>query len=339
MAEALPDAGEDAAAAMMPPRRGAKEMTFSLRCLKDKLVPIGVTVLVAALLIAVIALAARKCPSCPSPILPSCSGNGIGFGEKCFYFVEDEADWNRSRSFCLSRRAQLATIDSREDLRFLLRYGRALHYWVGLQREGSDPWRWINGSLFNNLFAEVATPRSNSVELWDRRILCPLVSLRRLRRDLGISKRAGKNIYPALRSLILRAWCPCLGDSEVGGERESWRNEAELKPRSSGAAFWHPGAVPHPVCALPWPPRAKPCLNLGGLFLANPMQQRAARVGAELPLPHRRAGVRPPFPHHRQPGEHREHDFNQPHTLGCCLQQQRFISSDDFFFFPQKKAP
>ncbi|XP_035170327.1 C-type lectin domain family 2 member A-like isoform X2 [Oxyura jamaicensis] len=152
MAEALPDAGEDAAAAMMPPRRGAKEMTFSLRCLKDKLVPIGVTVLVAALLIAVIALAARKCPSCPSPILPSCSGNGIGFGEKCFYFVEDEADWNRSRSFCLSRRAQLATIDSREDLRFLLRYGRALHYWVGLQREGSDPWRWINGSLFNNLF-------------------------------------------------------------------------------------------------------------------------------------------------------------------------------------------
>uniref|UniRef100_A0A8B9BIX0 C-type lectin domain-containing protein n=1 Tax=Anser brachyrhynchus TaxID=132585 RepID=A0A8B9BIX0_9AVES len=81
-----------------------------------------------------------------------CSENGIGFGEKCFYFVEEEADWNRSQSFCLSRRAQLATIDSQEDLHFLLRYGRALHYWVGLQREGSNPWRWFNGSLFNNLY-------------------------------------------------------------------------------------------------------------------------------------------------------------------------------------------
>ncbi|KAM9168503.1 C-type lectin domain family 2 member D-related protein-like isoform 5-T5 [Mergus octosetaceus] len=151
MAEALPDAGEDPAAVMMSPRQAATETTFSLKCLKDKLFPIGVTVLVAALLIAIIALAARKCPSCPSPILPSCSGNGIGFREKCFYFVEDEANWNKSQSFCLSQGCQLATIDSQEDLRFLLRYGRALHYWVGLHREGSDPWRWCNGSLFNNL--------------------------------------------------------------------------------------------------------------------------------------------------------------------------------------------
>uniref|UniRef100_A0A8B9US10 C-type lectin domain-containing protein n=1 Tax=Anas zonorhyncha TaxID=75864 RepID=A0A8B9US10_9AVES len=138
---------------MMPSCRGAKEMTFSLKCLKNKLFPIRVTVLVAALLIAIIALAARKCPSCPSPILPSCPGNGIRFGEKCFYFVEDEANWNKSQSFCLSQGAQLATIDSQEDLRFLLRYGHALYYWVSLHREGFDPWRWCNGSLFNNLFS------------------------------------------------------------------------------------------------------------------------------------------------------------------------------------------
>uniref|UniRef100_A0A8C3BN96 C-type lectin domain-containing protein n=1 Tax=Cairina moschata TaxID=8855 RepID=A0A8C3BN96_CAIMO len=99
---------------------------------------------------------ARKCPSCPSPILPSCSGNGIGFREKCFYFVENETNWNTSQSFCLSQGAQLATIDSQEDLRFLLRYGRPLHFWVGLHREGSDPWRWCNGSLFNNLYVLAA---------------------------------------------------------------------------------------------------------------------------------------------------------------------------------------
>nr|XP_047912213.1 C-type lectin domain family 2 member A-like isoform X4 [Anser cygnoides] len=152
MAEALPDAGEDPAAAMMPPRRGAKEMTFSLKCLKDKMVPIGVTVLVAALLISVIALAARKCPSCPSPILPSCSENGIGFGEKCFYFVEEEADWNRSQSFCLSRRAQLATIDSQEDLGFIMRYKGQGNHWFGLHEEGNGQWRWTNGTAFNTWF-------------------------------------------------------------------------------------------------------------------------------------------------------------------------------------------
>ncbi|XP_068520267.1 C-type lectin domain family 2 member A-like isoform X3 [Anas acuta] len=146
------EVAEDPGAVVMYLHEGATETTFSLKCLKDKLFPIGATVLVTVLLIAVIALAARKCPSCPSPILPTCSENGIGFREKCFYFVEDEANWNESQSFCLSLGAQLATIDSEEDLGFLLRYGRTLHYWVGLHQEGSDPWRWCNGSLFNNRF-------------------------------------------------------------------------------------------------------------------------------------------------------------------------------------------
>ncbi|NXA25946.1 CLC2E protein, partial [Ibidorhyncha struthersii] len=126
---------------------------FSLKCIKDKKVPIGVTLVVAALLLTIIALAAKKCPSCPScpsPVLPSCSENGIGYGEKCFYFVEDEADWNRSAVTCLSLGAHLATVDTWEELRFLLRYGGSLHYWVGLQRESSGPWKWFNGSLYNN---------------------------------------------------------------------------------------------------------------------------------------------------------------------------------------------
>ncbi|XP_010136638.1 PREDICTED: C-type lectin domain family 2 member D-like, partial [Buceros rhinoceros silvestris] len=128
---------------------------FSRKCIKDKKVPIGVTVVVAMLLLTIIALAARKCPSCPScpsPALRSCPEHGIGYGEKCFYFMEDEADWNRSQISCFSLRARLATIDTRDELRFLLRYGGSSHYWVGLQREGSGPWRWFNGSFFTNLF-------------------------------------------------------------------------------------------------------------------------------------------------------------------------------------------
>ncbi|XP_014816881.1 PREDICTED: C-type lectin domain family 2 member E-like isoform X5 [Calidris pugnax] len=93
-----------------------------------------------------------SCPSCPSPVLPSCREKGIGFGEKCFYFVEEEADWNGSESSCLALGAHLATIDTREELRFLLRYRSFWHYWVGLWRESSGPWKWFNGSLYNNMF-------------------------------------------------------------------------------------------------------------------------------------------------------------------------------------------
>ncbi|XP_010567573.1 PREDICTED: C-type lectin domain family 2 member A-like isoform X1 [Haliaeetus leucocephalus] len=148
--------GEESAAVMMPSQQRAEEGTsFSLKCIKDKKVPIGVTVVIAALLLTIIALAAKKCPSCPSgssPVLPSCLGTGIGYREKCFYFVEDETDWNRSQISCLSLGANLATIDTQEELHFLLRYGSSLHYWIGLHREGSGPWKWSNGSLFSNWF-------------------------------------------------------------------------------------------------------------------------------------------------------------------------------------------
>nr|XP_038043884.1 uncharacterized protein LOC106019355 isoform X1 [Anas platyrhynchos]XP_038043885.1 uncharacterized protein LOC106019355 isoform X1 [Anas platyrhynchos]XP_038043886.1 uncharacterized protein LOC106019355 isoform X1 [Anas platyrhynchos]XP_038043887.1 uncharacterized protein LOC106019355 isoform X1 [Anas platyrhynchos]XP_038043888.1 uncharacterized protein LOC106019355 isoform X1 [Anas platyrhynchos] len=60
MAETLPDAGEDPTAVMMSPRQRATETTFSLKCLKDKLIPIGATVLVTALVITVIALAGKR---------------------------------------------------------------------------------------------------------------------------------------------------------------------------------------------------------------------------------------------------------------------------------------
>ncbi|KAM6107024.1 early activation antigen CD69-like isoform 2-T3 [Phoenicopterus ruber ruber] len=141
---------------MNPSQRRAEEGTsFSLQCIKEKKVPIGVTVVVVALLFTVIALAAKKCPSCPfcpSPILPSCLEDGIGYGEKCFYFVEVEREWNSSQIFCRSLGAHLATIDTQKELRFLLRYGKTWHYWIGLQREDSGPWKWFNGSLFNNSF-------------------------------------------------------------------------------------------------------------------------------------------------------------------------------------------
>ncbi|NXN83549.1 CLC2E protein, partial [Bombycilla garrulus] len=124
---------------------------FSLKCSKDRKVTIVVTVLAVVLLltVAIIALVAKNHPPCTAPTLLSCLERGIGFGNKCFYFLEEEVDWEGSQQSCLSRQAHLATIDTREELRFLLRYGNFKEYWVGLRREDSGPWKWLNGSLFN----------------------------------------------------------------------------------------------------------------------------------------------------------------------------------------------
>uniref|UniRef100_A0A8B9T377 C-type lectin domain-containing protein n=1 Tax=Anas platyrhynchos TaxID=8839 RepID=A0A8B9T377_ANAPL len=76
-----------------------------------------------------------------------CPDTWIGFQSKCYYFSENRNDWNTSLENCKALEASLTSIDSLEELGFLLRYGRALHYWVGLHQEGSDPWRWCNGPL------------------------------------------------------------------------------------------------------------------------------------------------------------------------------------------------
>ncbi|XP_021269194.1 C-type lectin domain family 2 member D-like [Numida meleagris] len=142
----------------MDPHHGAKDASSRLKCIKDKLVPIAGTVLVAALLIAVIALAAQKRPSCSpcptaGPLPPSCPPEWIGVGTQCFYFVEDPADWDGGQRFCLSRGARLAAVESPQELGFVLRYGRSVQYWLGLRRERSGLWMWSNGSRFNNTFS------------------------------------------------------------------------------------------------------------------------------------------------------------------------------------------
>uniref|UniRef100_A0A8C9EXY4 C-type lectin domain-containing protein n=1 Tax=Pavo cristatus TaxID=9049 RepID=A0A8C9EXY4_PAVCR len=91
----------------------ASSADLSLKCIKDKLLPIAGTVLVAALLIK-----RPSCPPCPTaaPHLPGCPNDGIGVGTQCFYFVEDAADWDGGQRFCLSHGAQLATVESPQEL-------------------------------------------------------------------------------------------------------------------------------------------------------------------------------------------------------------------------------
>ncbi|XP_048338837.1 C-type lectin domain family 2 member B-like [Sphaerodactylus townsendi] len=93
----------------------------------------------------------------PSPALPtcpvaSCPNGWIGYQGKCYYFAKAEGNWTSSKMHCSSLNASLAVVDSQEEMNFMLRYKTNADHWIGLRRNLSQPWKWINGSIFNDWF-------------------------------------------------------------------------------------------------------------------------------------------------------------------------------------------
>ncbi|XP_021239515.1 C-type lectin domain family 2 member B-like isoform X2 [Numida meleagris] len=82
-----------------------------------------------------------------------CPNTWVGFQGKCHCFSNTKSDWNSSREHCERLRASLATIDTREEMEFMLRYQGPANCWIGLHREeGDERWTWADGSAFTNWF-------------------------------------------------------------------------------------------------------------------------------------------------------------------------------------------
>ncbi|XP_065419224.1 E3 ubiquitin-protein ligase TRIM11-like [Chrysemys picta bellii] len=114
---------------------------------------VAAVVVLAVLLIAVIVWSVSKASVTP-PDRPAacCPENWIGYHGKCYLFSDDEADWTSSQHFCSSHGASLAWPDTLQEEDFLMRHKDNLDPWIGLRRELAQPWKWPNGSVFNNLF-------------------------------------------------------------------------------------------------------------------------------------------------------------------------------------------
>uniref|UniRef100_A0A674IE48 C-type lectin domain-containing protein n=1 Tax=Terrapene triunguis TaxID=2587831 RepID=A0A674IE48_9SAUR len=83
----------------------------------------------------------------------ACPNGWVVFQGKCYYFSEAEGNWTYSWSNCSSLGASLAGIDTQQDMDFMLRYRSPRDHWFGLWRERDlRPWRWVNGTEFNNWF-------------------------------------------------------------------------------------------------------------------------------------------------------------------------------------------
>ncbi|XP_074873409.1 C-type lectin domain family 2 member B-like isoform X2 [Carettochelys insculpta] len=125
-------------AGCLPPSRGSW-VCIALVC---------VSCVAAGLLITVVALAVGVCKP---PV--ACSSAWLAFEGKCYYFSEIEGNWTYSRSNCSALGASLAAVDTQPEHDFMLRYKGFRDHWIGLQREeDSQPWRWVNGTEFNQWF-------------------------------------------------------------------------------------------------------------------------------------------------------------------------------------------
>ncbi|XP_032643771.1 C-type lectin domain family 2 member D-like [Chelonoidis abingdonii] len=83
----------------------------------------------------------------------ACPNGWVAFQEKCYYFSEAEGNRTYSQNNCSSLGASLAPIDTQQDMDFMLHYRSPRDHWFGLQREQDlRPWRWVNGTEFNNWF-------------------------------------------------------------------------------------------------------------------------------------------------------------------------------------------
>uniref|UniRef100_A0A670IQJ8 C-type lectin domain-containing protein n=1 Tax=Podarcis muralis TaxID=64176 RepID=A0A670IQJ8_PODMU len=91
----------------------------------------------------------------PSPSTPTecCPEGWIGYQRKCYYFSDSDRNWTYSQNYCASFNASLVVIDSQEEMIFLRRYKGHFDHWIGLQRmNDQEPWKWINGTIFNKSF-------------------------------------------------------------------------------------------------------------------------------------------------------------------------------------------
>ncbi|CAN0289989.1 unnamed protein product [Rangifer tarandus platyrhynchus] len=78
-----------------------------------------------------------------------CSDNWIGFQDKCYYFSEDEQDWNSSRYNCLSQNANLVLITTTKEKHFLKRFKCTSDHWIWRDMTENLTGQWVDENIFN----------------------------------------------------------------------------------------------------------------------------------------------------------------------------------------------
>ncbi|XP_030042882.1 C-type lectin domain family 2 member D-like [Microcaecilia unicolor] len=83
-----------------------------------------------------------------------CADGWMWYRGRCYLFSEDVGNWDVAQSFCTSQNSSLACMKTQQELDYLMKRKGDADYWIGLRRGGQgQPWKWTDGSEFNNTFA------------------------------------------------------------------------------------------------------------------------------------------------------------------------------------------
>ncbi|XP_075769876.1 C-type lectin domain family 2 member A-like [Pelodiscus sinensis] len=154
---------ESEASVSIPPTAGESSKSHPtgwLSALKARIRPLSlgfnfICIIVITILIVLITRPAKTYEPCPAGApcpLAACPFDWIEFRGKCYYFSELEANWTESQKNCSALGASLAGIDLQREMDFLRLHRGSLDYWIGLNRERGQTWKWANGTDFNNWF-------------------------------------------------------------------------------------------------------------------------------------------------------------------------------------------
>ncbi|XP_015257059.1 PREDICTED: C-type lectin domain family 10 member A-like isoform X2 [Cyprinodon variegatus] len=75
---------------------------------------------------------------------PCCPLDWTLFGSDCYFFSKQLLPWNQSKTWCETKNAHLAILNSDKEWDFVFRHTGGTFYWVGLTDEKSGRWEWVN---------------------------------------------------------------------------------------------------------------------------------------------------------------------------------------------------
>nr|XP_055024243.1 early activation antigen CD69 [Misgurnus anguillicaudatus]XP_055024244.1 early activation antigen CD69 [Misgurnus anguillicaudatus] len=79
-----------------------------------------------------------------------CSDGWIAYNNSCYLLVEAYETWELSKSLCHEHGAHLMVVNSEEELEYILKVvKKTTDYWIGLKRDGTGKWSWVNGDGYH----------------------------------------------------------------------------------------------------------------------------------------------------------------------------------------------
>ncbi|XP_044840412.1 C-type lectin domain family 2 member D-like isoform X1 [Mauremys mutica] len=132
-----------------PPARARNRSRYAIRFM-------AVISIITALVVALAVVTSKRHSSPLDLPGAACPDDWVGYRGKCYLFSKADGTWNEGQSNCSSLNASLAVIDTQKDLDFLQQHKRSPECWIGLcRRDLAQPWRWVDGTEFNNSLFKV----------------------------------------------------------------------------------------------------------------------------------------------------------------------------------------